>query len=267
MGARYPQASSATSGFDVPAGIVDPGEEFARCLEFSHLGGDEAQHDGRSLWHEAQGLEPSCPLGVVLQEKAVEVQAVEHRFGDSVVVPLPVPHACPVASADVEAEHGPAFEPGDRTVAGPDRRHQVLQGVLAPRLHVLQALRVDVAGVAGFVELHIRAAGLDESAHDLSMNCDDVVEELLARLVVRSRLLEVAHLRHAVGPHHHCLGRPLGLRRRERPLLEGEAVDEAELPGGGCGTPHRSGSAARAPPVRRSPSRRRCLVVGEARRR
>ncbi len=57
----------------------------SRLSSCAALGGDEAEHDGLALRHEAQRLEAAGALGVVLHEIAVDLDGVEQDLGDRLV--------------------------------------------------------------------------------------------------------------------------------------------------------------------------------------
>src|SRR5262245_24189595 len=76
---------------DVLGRLVDPPAQEVDRLERRDLRADEPQRDHLVAGQEAQRLEPACPLGVVLQQEAVDVELAECLLGHDLVAAFGVP--------------------------------------------------------------------------------------------------------------------------------------------------------------------------------
>ncbi len=86
--------------------LLDPSLQLVRVLQLGLLRGDQPEHDGLVLGHEAQRLEGAGARRVVLGEDPVDREVVEQLLGDRVVAALDRPHAAVVPAAQVHRERG-----------------------------------------------------------------------------------------------------------------------------------------------------------------
>src|SRR5207237_10724172 len=66
---------------NVLRGLVDAAQQQLLGLQLARLGGDQAEDNGDAARHEAQGREVASAFGVVLQQKAIDVQGAEKQLG------------------------------------------------------------------------------------------------------------------------------------------------------------------------------------------
>ena len=115
------------------------------------------------------------------------MQAAENGFGDGVVAAFAVPHAGPVAAADMQAGHSAALDTSDHRVVGFDGAAQVPQRILATRAHAIERHGVHITGVARLIDLDVGAALRNELLHHAALDGDDIGEEFRRRSVMRRR--------------------------------------------------------------------------------
>src|SRR5215831_15044803 len=121
--------------------LVDATPELILRLKLRVLRANQAEHHHLSWGHEAQGLEATSPLGVVLQQKAVDLEQVKGLLGDDFIASGGTPGAAVVAPAHVESDGHPSAS--GVLEGGVVRRDRLVEGlieILAGLPHLLAGM-------------------------------------------------------------------------------------------------------------------------------
>ena len=185
------------------------------------LAGDEAEHHGLALGHEAQRLETAGALGVVFHEIAVHVDLVEQQLGHRLVAARGDEARAEIAAAQMHGDGHVGRDVGDRRVdhAGIDARQR--RRILAAIGDLLAQRRIAQIGQIDLVELQIAAAGIGEGAHRLAIGLAEVAIEIVHRRIDRFRhgVAAVAEMQRR-RRRNRQLRRLLGVRFEELEMLD-----------------------------------------------
>ena len=119
----------------------------------------------------------------------------------------------------------------DDRVVGGDRAIEITERIGAARAHALEGGRINVARVAGFVELNVLAPRAGQLLDHPPLDAHHVGEKRVGVGIHRVRALDVAHLRDAIGTHQRHLHRPRRHAAREPILLHRKAAQEPQARG------------------------------------
>ena len=208
--------------------FLDPAHQHVAAFELAALGGDEAEHHGLALRHEAQRLEAAGALAVVFHEIAVHLDGVEQHLRHRLVAARRHEGGAEIAAAQMHR---------DRHVGGDVRHRRVdhvgidfrqLVGVVAARGHLLAQFRIAQIGQVDLVDLQIAAAGVGEGAHRLAVAGAEVAIEIVHRRIdrLRHRLAAVAEMQRRRRRDRH-LRRLFGVRLHELEMLDHRMRDVA----------------------------------------
>ena len=89
-----------------------------------------------------------------------------------------MPHAALVAAAQMDAKRH-AVEKPQNLVVRLDRAHEIFHRVFAALRHFIERRRIDIGRIAGRVDLHVTATGVDQTANHLALDPHDVGNKVL----------------------------------------------------------------------------------------
>src|SRR5205085_790097 len=128
--------------------------------------------------YEAQRFEAARAWIVVLEEKAIDVEAREQSLRDRVVSAFGVPAAAAVAAAHVDRNRDAlAREPRKCRVVAGDGRVELGVRIAARRLHLLAVDGIEIVRVERRVELDVGDALANEPADFIANDRHQIAEQ------------------------------------------------------------------------------------------